>query len=160
MLQVEPALENERGGLLIDHLLALARDRSASSRTRCGLGGRETLVLLVKFQRRGARARERTDELLHAPGAMPDLAGQLEWHSDHEIGDAVLDNECLDRRHVGVVPARVDDLERVRSDTRLVGDGDTDGLLPTSSPSARIAAVSGKKKGPARGIAGPGRRSK
>ena len=59
---------------------------------------------------------------------MPDLARQLEWHSDHDIGDVVLDNECLDRRHVAVGSRPCDHGERMRGDPRLVGHRDADRL--------------------------------
>src|SRR5688572_11919578 len=70
-VRVEPRLENERGGLLIDHLLAFVARQIGSEQHALRFGGRETLVLLVQFHRVTKSCLQRGHEFLHPLRAMP-----------------------------------------------------------------------------------------
>ncbi len=124
---VEPGLEDEDGGDLVDDVLAADGGVAGVVEVAVGLGGGEALVPEVDGE--GELGAEVFGECLGLGGLGALVAGHVEGVADDGLGDVVLAEEAGDGLEVGASAGAVEGEDGLGGEAEGVGEGDADAAV-------------------------------
>ena len=124
---IEPALQDEDGGDLVDDVLSVARASTDGIEMAVSLGGTETLIPEMDRQLEfGAQA---VGKFLGRDGPGATIAGEMDRPSDDDFRAGVASQQATEGTQV-IAGIGVDDGEQgLRGQPQFVGDGDADAPL-------------------------------
>lgn len=120
---VEPALQDEDGGDLVDDIFSVARTAADGVEMAVGLGGTEALIPQMDGELKfGA---EIVGEFFRREGARATVAGEMNGPSNDNRRAGVAPQQAAQRAQIVARIGMDDGEQRLRGQAELIGDGNT-----------------------------------
>jgi hypothetical protein len=126
-MAVQPALQNQNRRHAIDNFFSSANFSSGGIQMAVSLGGAHPFVPQV--DRHAAVFAQSAGKFLRGLRSRAAIAGQMNGPADDNCGATMAPNEARDASHIVLIGGVWHRQERLRRESKLVGDRDSDSSL-------------------------------